>query len=165
MEIQKVKKMGRPTKFNADRCRRIVVALRAGNTREASVAHGAIDYQTFLNWMEQGRQAKSGQKFDFFEAVKQAEADSEVANVAIIRQAANSGTWQAAAWWLERRRPNDYRKIERVENTGIDGQPQQVEHIVTWKIKPSPPEELSNMNGGNHIQSNGNLLKRLPSGE
>ena len=25
--------------------------------------------------------------------------------MALIQRAANNGTWQAAAWWLERRRP------------------------------------------------------------
>ena len=29
-------------------------------------------------------------------------------NVALIMKAAQGGTWQAAAWWLERRHPTDW---------------------------------------------------------
>jgi hypothetical protein len=45
---------------------------------------------------------------DFADAVQKAESDAEVRMVAEIAQAARGGTWQAAAWWLERRRPLDY---------------------------------------------------------
>jgi hypothetical protein len=34
-----------------------------------------------------------------------------------IAKAANDGTWQAAAWWLERRRPDDYSRRDRVDVT------------------------------------------------
>jgi hypothetical protein len=35
--------------------------------------------------------------------------------VAHVAKAAQDGTWQAAAWWLERRRPNDYGLRDRVD--------------------------------------------------
>ena len=31
---------------------------------------------------------------------------------------ASETTWQASAWWLERRRPNDWGRKERVEHSG-----------------------------------------------
>lgn len=105
--------IGRPTKLTPQMQAKIVQALTAGNTRTAAVAYANVDYQTFLNWMERGNNARSGLFFDFFEAVKKAEADAEVRNVAIIQKAAEKN-WQAAAWWLERRKPDDWKNREEL---------------------------------------------------
>ena len=41
-------------------------------------------------------------------SIKNAEAKDKLKRLAIIRQAAESGTWQAAAWELERRYRDEY---------------------------------------------------------
>jgi hypothetical protein len=41
-----------------------------------------------------------------------------VANVAVIQQAARSGTWQAAAWWRERTNPQQFGRKVQAEVTG-----------------------------------------------
>jgi len=75
---------------------RICEALRAGNTRKAS-AHGAgISHETFYRWIEDP---------DVRERVQKAEAEAEKRAVRIIQDAMPK-TWQSAAWWLERRRPD-----------------------------------------------------------
>jgi transposase len=102
--------MARPTKRTPERETRLLEALRAGNTRRASCAYAGIDQDTLANWLRRWS--------DFSDAVEKAEADAEIRNVAIIQKAA-SETWQAAAWWLERRRPAEYR--QRQEVTGADG--------------------------------------------
>lgn len=158
-------KIGRPTKLNDDVLEQLIAMFERGAGRAMACEAVDISYMTFLNWLHRGEQAQSGEYFDFFYAIKKAEGRAKVFHVANIHRHAET-TWQASAWWLERKCPDEFRKVERVENTGIDGQPQQVEHIVTWKIKPSDePKEISSMNGGNHIQSNGHSLKRLPNGE
>ena len=102
--------MARPTKRTPEREARLYEALRAGNTRRASCSYAGISESTLATWLE---------RFDDFrDAVEKAEADAEIRNVAIIQRAATD-TWQAAAWWLERRRPGDYR--QRNEVTGADG--------------------------------------------
>jgi hypothetical protein len=53
----------------------------------------------------------------FSDAIKKAESEAEVRMVAHVLKAATDGTWQAAAWWLERRRPTDYGRRDRVELT------------------------------------------------
>jgi hypothetical protein len=104
--------MPRPSKYDATRSKAILDALRAGNTRTASVAYAGIDYKTFQKWRA---------TFPEFDAdVQKAEADVEVRNVAII-QTASKTTWQAAAWWLERRRPDDWKLRNETAVTGKDG--------------------------------------------
>lgn len=111
-------------KLNADRQARLVEALKSGNTRRASAEYAGIGESTFYRWMERGEAATSGKYKELWEAVKKAEADAEVRNVALIQRAANGGTWQAAAWWLERRKPQDWAKREpdaqRAEEIVVD---------------------------------------------
>jgi len=62
---------------------------------------------------------------EFADAWAKADAEFVTANLAVITRAAQNGTWTAAAWTLERRRPNDFSR--RVEVTGPDGGPIAVE--------------------------------------
>jgi hypothetical protein len=80
--------------------------LAAGGTRRACCAHVGIDSAQFYRWLERAAAFRS--------AVEKAEADAELRYTAIIATAA-SESWQAAAWWLERRRPDDYGRRDRIE--------------------------------------------------
>jgi transposase len=99
--------MARPTKMTPEVVKRIVDALAAGNTRRAASAYGGIDEDTLGRWLRRFA--------DFADAIKAAEAQAEVAHVANIAQAAKDGTWQASAWWLERRQHAAWGKVDRVE--------------------------------------------------
>lgn len=107
--------MARPTKRTPERQTAILNSLRLGNTRRAAAAFAEIDDNTFYRWL-----ADDG---TFRAAVEKAEADAETRFLGNIAKAAADGTWTAAAWWLERRRHQDYRKREGVELTGLDGGP------------------------------------------
>ena len=77
---------------------------------------GGIDYMTFNRWRES--------KSEFREAIKDAEGRAVVKWLAKIEQAATEGTWQAAAWKLERRYPHDFGKtVQENQITGKDGAP------------------------------------------
>lgn len=101
--------MGRPTKRTPEREQRLLSALRDGNTRQASCAYAGISEHTLARWLE-----RYG---DFAEAVKKGEAAAEMRHVATIALAAHDGVWTASAWWLERRRNQQWGKIDRVEVT------------------------------------------------
>ena len=107
--------MARPTKRSPQREQAILNALRLGNTRANAAAYAEIDDNTFYRWM-----AAQG---TFRDAVVKAEADAEARFLGVIAKAAHDGTWTAAAWWLERRRHEAYRKREGVEITGREGGP------------------------------------------
>lgn len=128
--------MGRPLRLDKQRQQRICEALRAGNTRAASAAYGGVGESTFYRWMERGEAASSGIYRDFWEAVKEAEAACEIRNVALIQKAAQDN-WTAAAWWLERRKPDDWARVERQRHEGPSGGPMRVEVKVA-----TPPEDV-----------------------
>lgn len=85
----------------------ILQALRAGNTRQASASYAQIHIDTFHDWLKRFP--------NFAEGVKKAEADAEVRHVANIAKASADGNWTASAWWLERRRHEDWGRKDRVE--------------------------------------------------
>lgn len=106
--------MARPSKRSPEREQAILNSLRVGNTRRASAAYAEVSHTLFYQWL---------QDLPFLDAVEKAEADAETRFLGQIAKAAADGTWTAAAWWLERRRFDDYRKREGVELTGHDGGP------------------------------------------
>jgi len=105
--------MPRRTKLTPDTKEAVLKALRAGNSRRDSALYAGISETTFYSWMARGREGEALYS-EFLEAVEKAEAQSVVRNVAIIQRAAEE-TWQAAAWWLERKRPDDWGRRQRMD--------------------------------------------------
>jgi len=114
--------MGRPTKLNADVQEKIVNLVRAGNYPEVAAQAASIPRSTFYDWMRWGDEGKKPYS-DFSDAIKEAQAAAESHAVTIIRKAALDGSWQAAAWFLERSKAERWRRKENVELTGKDGGP------------------------------------------
>ena len=95
--------MGRPTKLDASRTKRLCDALRKGLPRATAARLAGIDYSTMRNWVAA---AKAGEAayLPFFREVTKAEAEAE--EIFASRISAHSlDSWQAAAWMLERRHP------------------------------------------------------------
>ena len=74
--------------------------LRLGLSRAAACDHLEVDRATFYRWFNSTPQ--------FATAIKKAEAQFVTDQVELIVNAAEAGTWTAAAWLLERRRPEEY---------------------------------------------------------
>lgn len=104
-------------------CEKFKGALIAGNTYAAACRVARVSAASFYRWMKQGNSAPEGTLArDFYEMVEDATTQAEHRNVMCIQKAAGKGNWQAAAWWLERRRPNDYGRRDTVQ-VGSDGTP------------------------------------------
>jgi hypothetical protein len=115
--------MGRPTKLTLEAQQRIVQAIKVGATYELAAQYGGVSYNTFNEWMKKGDAAKSGKYREFHEAIKAAEGDAAIKWLAMIDKAAVE-TWQAAAWKLERRYPQNYGRTvvdQNVRGGGKDG--------------------------------------------
>lgn len=112
--------MPRPTKLTPDVQNRIVLALELGHTYETASEMGGIAYNTFNEWRKKGESAKSGQFYEFYEAIKAAESRFVDNQLALIQNAAINGTWTAAAWLLERRKPQQWAQRQYQKIDGLD---------------------------------------------
>lgn len=112
--------MGRKSKLTEERQARLCEALRAGNTRAAAADYAGIGERTLYRWISRAEDEGEGPYWLLWQDIKKAEAAAEVRNVAIIQQAAKK-SWQAAAWWLERRRPGRWalRQPESIQREEI----------------------------------------------
>lgn len=97
--------MGRRTKLNPEVQKRILQAIQSGSTYEMAAYFGGITRTTLYYWLEKGEKQNKGIYRTFFNEFKKAESICCVGNLAIIGKEAKAGTWQAAAWLLERRFP------------------------------------------------------------
>ena len=124
---------GRPTKFSPDVAARIVGAVQIGAPLEVAAIAAGIDRSTLYLWMKAGGKQRARRRphldsdgrpvlstlRDFFDAVNKAAGSTEVRCLKYIDDAAKGGAWQAAAWRLERMKPQDYaRPAQRVIHEG-----------------------------------------------
>lgn len=100
-------KPGRKTKYVPERIERILGYLRDGNTRKTAGQASGISHETFCQWLHRYP--------EFSEQVTRAEAEAETTAVQTVLSAAIKGQWGAAAWWLERRRHEEWGKKDRIE--------------------------------------------------
>ena len=108
-EAQEPRGPGRPSKYTPERVQRIVQALQAGSTRKAACQYAGISDETFATWLREN--------LDFLDAVTQAETAAELRCNTTIMQAIRDGSTTDAWKWLERRRAEDYGRVDRTEIT------------------------------------------------
>lgn len=122
--------MGRPTLLTEDRADRIVKMIRNGAYQHIAAAANGVHEATFYRWMAEGAKEDAAPLYrEFREAVEEAKAAAEVGALLQIRAAA-ADDWKAAAWFLERTRPDRYSR--RVEHAGPGGGPV---HVRTETIE------------------------------
>lgn len=100
---------GCPSKRTPERRKKILDLLREGNTKKTAFTLAGISSDTFARWRNDDEQ--------FALECQQAEEEAVARHVGIVYSAANK-TWQAAAWWLERRRPEDFKLRSETEHAG-----------------------------------------------
>ena len=114
--------MARPTKYTDEKAAAICKDIERGNTLRVSALVNGVPVSTFNDWRQRYP--------EFSAAVEKAEAAAESLHVSNIVREAVSGQWTASAWWLERRRNDDWRKVERQELTGEGGGPVVLERVI-----------------------------------
>lgn len=137
--------IGRRTALTRDVHEDIVEAATAGAFMEDAAAAAGVHKSTLYRWLElaeleepplddvrpENREARAEHWRacrDLSDALKEARARAVVdAHQAIRRAWTAEGTWQAAAWFLERTMPERYAR-RTVEVVGKDDGPVQVQH-------------------------------------
>jgi transposase len=103
-----------------------VQAIRVGATYKLACLYSGISEDTLARWRRLGEEGRPPYA-DFAESLKAAEGEAAVGWLAKIEQAAMEGSWQAAAWKLERRYVEDYgRQIQDTRHSGEGGGPLQI---------------------------------------
>lgn len=131
------KKAGRNHKLVPEIKDAIVAAIRLGNYQDHAAQAAGISVATFYNWLERGKKERERLEtiddaeireeetvfVEFLEAVEKAKAEAVQRNIGIIQKAATVGSWQAAAWWLERTQTALYGRKQQVAVQGVEGGP------------------------------------------
>ena len=138
--------MGRKTKLTPEIQETICNWLKLGYYQEDAAVMVGISPSTYYDWLKKGAEEDSKQDeikalgsgesplpaieedsdielvyiySEFSEAVARARAEAEGAHIKNIRRAADNGTWQASAWFLERSFPKKWGKRSTLD---IDAQ-------------------------------------------
>lgn len=138
---------GRPMKLTQKLIKEAYEYLKLGNSERTTAQAIGISWQTWENWKNRGEQDREAGKKSIFSTflttIKKAQAEAIARNVLVIEKAAREGTWQAAAWWLERRYPEEWGKREKIDLKGEQ---------IKITILPVGSEEEGEENGNKENQ-------------
>lgn len=137
-------KAGRKGKLTSELQAEICQLIEKGNYISTACQACGIGSTAYYRWLEQGKKDEEGIYKGFLEAVNVAEAKAVTANVKVIKTASET-SWQAAAWLLERKNPEDWGAKQRTEHR-ITGDIKVIsyipDHADPLEIVVKKPEEL-----------------------
>lgn len=119
----------------------ILDALKTGTVIEDAAAYAGVSERVIYKWLTRGREEISRREafpdadnppeeevfVRFVQEVEKARAAARIRAIGIIQRAAAEGTWQAAAWYLERSAPKTWSRQTKHEVTGTEGGPVRVD--------------------------------------
>jgi len=97
------------SKYEPDIVKEINDNLELGMTRTDTCDLVGICYETFMTWQKKHP--------EFLATIKKSEQKCKKRCIGIIQKAAVT-TWQAAAWWLERKHRNEYALRQEIGGWG-----------------------------------------------
>lgn len=119
------KKRGAKSKLTPETVEKIAASIRAGNYAKVACASAGISESVYYKWLDEAKApGASKELLEFMELVERAEAEAEAIKVAQVAKAATK-TWQAAAWFLERKHGERWGRNDKLrqEISGPDGGP------------------------------------------
>lgn len=91
---------GRPTVVTEDKKREILAVLTAGGSRNTASDYVGVDKASLHRAVESDEA--------FSQQVKKAESKAQLRHLKTIGNASDDGVWQASAWMLERKWPEQF---------------------------------------------------------
>ncbi len=129
----------------------IVTAIRAGVTLETAAKYGGITRSTLHQWLQDGRYAlnagvtpEEDAHARFVAEVDEALSEFKINAAGGILQAGRD-QWQALAWLLERRFPDEYGRRQRVEHANAEGAPFMVAATPLFDPSKLSEEDLESL--------------------
>jgi transposase len=122
------------SRLTAEVAATICDALLSGSTQETAAAYASVPASTYWQWLKNGRNGGSLAERRFAADVEKAIATFKVGAAAKV---AKSQDWRAQAWLLERRFPQDFGQVQRVE---VDAQ---VSHSMKLDLGSATDAELA----------------------
>lgn len=149
---------GRPPKKNPMTVTKLIAAFQQSFTVEEACAYAEISRVTFYRWIEEDA--------DLSNKIEAAKLMPNMKARQAVMDAINAGKWMAAAWYLERKLPEEFALRQKVDLKStvmnVNLTPAQWEALVdaTNAAKDVIDGESVDTNGAN----NGDPKRGLPSG-
>jgi hypothetical protein len=90
--------------------------LRAGNYVVTACTYTGISERAVYDWLAEAKRPDCRPAVaQLAQSIKEARAFAQAAALQVVMRAAHSGTWQAAAWFLERSNPSQWGRHQRHE--------------------------------------------------
>lgn len=93
---------GRPTLFTEEIRSQLILAVSKGNYISQAAVLCGITRQTVFGWMKKGKDAGEGEYYDFFVAIRKAEAKVEEMCISGVLSKGDPKDYE---WYLERKCP------------------------------------------------------------
>ena len=117
-------------KIDAELIERAHKLISEGHYAVTVCAYLGIGETTFYNWIRKAKDDnENGKKsiyVQFWQSIKEAEAKAEMRHLQNIVKASADGTWQASAWFLERKHKDKWSVKQEVQLSGDDEKPVRV---------------------------------------
>jgi len=123
---------------------RLVLAVKAGNYRDAAAAYAGVGRSTFFLWLKRGKEQKGRMYVELLQAIEQAELEAEASMVMVWRTHMKSD-YRAIRDFLERRYQKRWTKTEKVVHEGAVPVASEGSDSVLNRIVDSP-ETLAKYN-------------------
>jgi len=123
-------------KYSKEIVEEICKYINAGNNYKDSANLAGVSESTFYDWqreLESDGKPNPSYHVELVEALKKAENTCKARNIAFIQKAAQT-TWQAAAWWLERKYHNEFALKTVMEHISDEDKPLIIKIVSEKKI-------------------------------
>lgn len=117
----------RKEKLTKEAVREAVKLVSSGASNKDVCAYIGVNETTFYRWL---KDPKTDNQRQLCQSLKKAETERKLWHVRQIMQAAADGKWQASAWFLERKYPDEYGRPPVRQDDATAGMVEQVGEVM-----------------------------------